>query len=319
MKVFWTSGLVVAASLASSCCGVVEVGDLVRFGQQTNLIVWNEEKGTEHFIRQAHFESEAEDMGFIAPTPTVPELAEVDPKVFVMLERMEPIPPNSDMAVASEAKSAGSVEVVQEQDVAGYRATTLKASDSQALAEWMVENEYATTPAIEEWTEFYIDKGWYLTAFKVIKDEDGDMETGTVRMSFKTDKPFNPYYVPSDNLGGPGGLRLYFLADGIAEGKIGGTDEWEEPKWHTAVDRTDRATIAKYLDLSEDALPQKMTLTTFQDHSFPNTAGDDLYFETKQPPFGSALAAGAAVLGGLVLVGGLVYLIRRRRPPVTAD
>lgn len=308
--------------MASSCCGIVEVGELVQFGHQTNLIVWNQEKGIEHFIREAHFDTEAEDIGFIAPTPSVPELAEVDPDVFVMLEGMRPIPPNSDAVAGAAAETdsaAEPVEVVQEQDVAGYRAATLKASDSQALAEWMVENEYATTPAVEEWTQFYIDKGWYLTAFKVIGNEDGEVETGTVRMSFKTDKPFNPYYVPKDNLGGPGGLRLYFLADGIASGKVGDAEAWEEPKWHTTVNDRERNQVAKYLDMSADDLPAKMTLTTFQDNSFPNDAGDDLYFEVKKPPFGSALAAGGAVLGGLVLVGGLVYLVRRRRPPVTAD
>ena len=297
--------------MASACCGVVKVGDLVEFGHQTNLIVWDAERKVEHFVRIAHFESEAEDIGFIAPTPTVPELEEADPHVFVMLENLKPVRPGVDGVVKSAA--AGGVEVMQEVDVAGYRAATLKASDAEKLADWMSENGYSTTDSVEEWTDFYIQKGWYLTAFKVVEDEFGEIETGAVRMSFETERPFNPYYVPVDNRGGNSGLRLYFLAEGVVEGKVGGTDAWKDPQWTTAVDSRKREDIATALDLNVDQLPAQMTLTTFQDYSFPNAAADDLYFEVR-PAGASPLTMGLVVGGILVLGGGLYTLMRRRTP-----
>src|SRR5690606_4832159 len=167
---------------------------------------------------------------------------EVDEDVFVYLEGMKPVPRDSD-SVAAAAGGADDVEILQEQDVAGYRATTLKASDSGKLTEWMKANGYATTPGIEEWTKFYIDKGWYLTTFKVNVD-DGRAETGTVRMSFKTDKPFNPYLVPEDNFGANSGLKLFYMGKGEAVGTIGENGGWVKSSWTTAVSNDQSSAIA---------------------------------------------------------------------------
>ena len=42
------------------------------------LIVWEPSAKIEHFIRVADFHTDAPEMGFLVPTPTIPELFEVD-------------------------------------------------------------------------------------------------------------------------------------------------------------------------------------------------------------------------------------------------
>jgi hypothetical protein len=46
------------------------------------LIVWDPGKGMEHFIRRARFDTTAKDFGFLVPTPSKPELAEVPDSLF---------------------------------------------------------------------------------------------------------------------------------------------------------------------------------------------------------------------------------------------
>lgn len=211
-----TAGLVAGAW---ACCAVSTLGSLVSFGGQVNIVIWDPSTKTEHFVRNAEFFTEAKDLGFIAPSPTEPELAEASKEAFNTLARLEPPPEYAATGAASngptESAKGEDVTVIRVQDVAGYRATVLRATDSKALAAWMKQNGYRTTPAIQKWTEFYIAKDWYLTAFKV-EAKDGEAATGVVRMTFKTEKPFNPYYVPSDNISKdvPGRLMLFFVAPG---------------------------------------------------------------------------------------------------------
>ncbi|MBW2460076.1 MAG: DUF2330 domain-containing protein [Deltaproteobacteria bacterium] len=46
------------------------------------LIVWDAERGVEHFIRRGEFRTDADDFGFLVPTPSPPQLSEVDEDVF---------------------------------------------------------------------------------------------------------------------------------------------------------------------------------------------------------------------------------------------
>ncbi len=295
MKAFLVGATIVSFSVAWTCCAVTSLGDIVEFGSQVNLVIWDEEAGVEHFVRKAHFRSQAEDLGFIAPTPSVPEIVEVDEEVFVTLEKLQPEPPFASKAASSDFATGG-VEVIQETEVAGYLATTVKATDSAALADWMDKNGYSTTPNIERWTEFYIRKGWYLTAFKV-KLDSGRGETGTVRMTFKTEKPFNPYVVPEDNFGASAGLKVYYVGSGKGVGTIGDSGSWVDATWSAPVKQQSHQLIIDQLKL--DSLPKNLTLTAFDDPDFPRPAGDDVYFrhEADMRPLALMATGGAGLLG----------------------
>ena len=271
--------LALCSSIAMACECVSPSGKPVAMGDQTNIIVWNSAQHMEHFIRDAKFQTNGNNFGFVAPTPSKPSLAEVSPEAFDTLASLRPI--KSDEGFAKAADRPGSVSIVQQVDVAGYRATTLLASDSKALARWMRKNGYKTTPSIEGWTKTYITKGWYLTAFKVLKKK-GVASTGTVRMSFKTDRPFNPYFVPNDNInsGHKGTLKVFFVSNGAYQATVGKTAPWQDALWIAPVHSGDAARLAGQFKLAATAIPPRSQVEAFEDHDFPKPAQDDIYFES---------------------------------------
>lgn len=282
---------------ACACCAVSTLDHVVRFASQSNIIIWDPVSKTEHFVRNARFTTDAKDFGFIAPTPTKPTLSKASGVAFKTLASLQPASRSKSAGGAGSGGGPGGVEVLEVKDVSGYRATVLKASDSKGLADWMKQNGYATTPAIEEWTKFYISKGWYLTAFKVLNQEQV-AQTGVIRLSFKTDRPFNPYYVPKDNLpqsgmGGP--LTVFFVAPGQYVGEVEKGGPWVTPKWTARLPEDDSEMIEKLLELERYSIPEDCTITTFEDHKFPSAAAKgDIYFKEK---VGFAMAQFSVALG----------------------
>src|SRR5262252_8742637 len=70
---------------AQGCCPVYPPGKLVVNADQTVIIIWDAATKTQHFIRQASFKSEADDFGFLVPSPTEPELDESGNDTFPYL------------------------------------------------------------------------------------------------------------------------------------------------------------------------------------------------------------------------------------------
>ncbi len=288
-------GASVVTGTVWACSGVGPRGKPVVFGDQTNIIIWDAKHHTEHFIRNANFRSGADDFGFIAPTPGKPDLHEASNKAFYTLASLQPFPPN----VATKANAgfgmggrsrSNEVRVIQEADVAGFHATTLQSESSQAINDWMNEHGYVSTPEVEKWAERYCERGWYLTAFKVVDKTKLAASTGTVRMSFRTNHPYNPFYVPSSNIlvNKKGTLRVYFVARGDYDANIGskssmGTVEpWTTPQWTAPIPEPTAALLAKQVEIGSDGVPKNAQVETFVDNDFPRPAADDIYF-TRRP------------------------------------
>jgi len=321
------SALVLAGS-ASACSGVGPPGRPVVFGDQTNIIIWDEAHHTEHFIRNANFRSGADNFGFIAPTPGKPKLNQASNQAFYTLASLAPV----QQFFGSGGLGGGSgramsksdeVKVIQEADVAGFHATTLWSRSAQAINDWMNEHGYVSTPEVEKWAERYCGKGWYLTAFKVIDKAKMAASTGTVRMTFKTDKPFNPFYVPSSNIQKDrnGTLRVYFVSVGDYDAKIGGVETWQTPQWTAAIPWPTADLLAKQVELPAQAIPDRAQVETFVDNNFPRPADDDIYFVKQQmfpprrAPLGGPIRA-VQLFAMLPLIGGVGVLtvVGRRRP-----
>lgn len=219
------------APSAEACATAPPAAESVRIASESAIIVWDEKSKKEHFIRRASFSTSAKDFGFLVPTPTKPELAEIDdgvfdaldwatrPKVEIREERSGVelgsaflLTRKSDTsAAAGGAKSA--VRVLDEQTVAGYDAVVLEADDPLALAKWLGDHGYDARPALDAWLAPYVAAKWKITAFKVATrgrphreqphSEPGAgsktrLGTQAVRMSFETETPFFPYREPAD-------------------------------------------------------------------------------------------------------------------------
>lgn len=287
VRTLLVSSALATSAAAPACCGVAMNPFSVIFGEQQNIIIWEPETKTEHFIRRASFESKNKEFGFIAPTPTVPELGEVKDEAFAVAakaydayeeakRKAELMPPMGCGRALGEAaaKDAGGIEVLQEVDLAGYRATTLRAKDAKALRAWLAENKFKTEASIEEWITHYVKKDWVFTAF-ILKPVDDVVRTMPVRMTFKTDRPYAPYYVPSVNRGdSESGLQVAFYAAGRYEGEL-------KSVWNGTTVPV-REGMAKELSklTGVKSLPAGLGVTSINANPWPTPdAKEDLYFK----------------------------------------
>src|SRR5438874_11590017 len=73
---------------APACCPVPPSGKPVVNADQTVIILWDPATKTEHFIRQASFKSEADNFGFLVPSPSQPDLDESGNGAFPYLQKL---------------------------------------------------------------------------------------------------------------------------------------------------------------------------------------------------------------------------------------
>lgn len=323
---------------AQACAPAPPRGYDVSIVGEEAVIVWDAAKRIEHFIRRADFSTEAEGFGFIVPTPTVPELVEVDDAIFERLGYA--IRPREEVRYetsgisptcllfatlamrAGDKATAGAapVTVLRHQVVGGYDAVVLEASDPAALSKWLADNGYAEGDTLRAWAAPYIDKGWKLTAFKLAAPEgQGGLATSPVRMSFSTDAPFYPYREPADQREGDGGdrsLRVFFVSDERYSGSLPGDAHWPAEAVYAGgvgVELFDGV-------VPEDAVPRAPYLTAFLDESSPRPGTDDVFFAasndgdvTPEPIVHVVKEPVPVPVELLVPIVGVIWYVRRRR------
>ncbi|EYF06346.1 DUF2330 domain-containing protein [Chondromyces apiculatus] len=323
-----SASLLLATSLAllhprpaSACAPAYPADAQVRIADEAAIIVWDEASRTEHFIRRASFSTTARDFGFLVPTPSVPQLAEVSPGAFEALEartaparvhqtRIDGVTVGMLCALpftlflarslksAPATASAPPVRVLHEQTVAGYDAAVLEADRADALAEWLRTHGYASRPALETWLQPYVARHWKITAFKIAPRERAEqVATSSVRMSFTTDRPFFPYREPADQRESapappPGQaapipaerlLRVFLISRARMEGTLGdGQQPWPgKATWANLLTPSDGPPVT----LTDIPVPfEHAWLTAFEDRASPRPGIDDVFFAPAPDP-----------------------------------
>jgi hypothetical protein len=333
--------------VASACCPVPPSGKPVVNADQTVIILWDAATKTEHFIRKASFKSQADDFGFLIPTPAQPELEESGNEAFSYLQRLteperqkQPRPSGTscgcDAGPPHSATLSKAVNVLEEKLVAGFHAAVLEAQSADALVRWLKENGYAFSSEVKAWAEPYVEAGWKFTALKVVKDQDAkDMQSvaaSALRMSFKTDRPLFPYREPDskDSAQALGAkqrlLRVYFLADARYQGELAKDVAWTgNVAWANKLNPVDRAKTLELLHLPATTAPEEWWLTEFEDPWPYRTAPADLYFSrsadqngVKRPPIIEYVSTAwpadgsAYALAAVLVLPPLVRRIRRK-------
>jgi hypothetical protein len=330
-----------------ACCPAPPPGIPVVNADQTVIMIWDAETKTQHFIRQASFKSEADDFGFLVPTPSEPELAESGNAAFPFLLKLtEPakriLPrPSSGFGCGcggSEPRTVttAAVTVVQEKLVAGFHAVVLEADSASALVGWLKKHGYAFSPEIEAWAEPYVQAGWKITALKVAKEADANgksVAASALRMSFKTDRPLFPYREPDSSASAAALdarkrlLRIYFLAEARYQGELTEENPWTGTvAWSDKLSSQDRKKTLELLKLPESTGPAEYWLTEFEDEWPYQIAPADLYFSPdsdqksvhREPiiEYATSVAPGDAMaytLAALVFVTPVYCRIRRGR------
>jgi hypothetical protein len=303
-----TSPLVVTAALvatlsfqlshsgqAHACAVAPAAGQAVHTQREDALIVWDESRHLEHFVRSAVFETTAKSFGFLVPTPSRPTLAEASETAVTLLAgltaaavvhestyvlvpigcTMLPFELTSRKGVATAAgvEAPGGVHVLEQTRVAGLDAVVLEADDAGALAAWLHAHDFAFRDALQRWVGPYLAKHWKITAFRYSRPELASnapmavdpIASRAVRMTFPTDTPVYPYREPDDVPVIDGReLRLFVLSSSPLEGRL--ADEADRA-WPAALPFSAR--LASPLDLGtalpDVALPSAPWLMEFSD------------------------------------------------------
>lgn len=278
---------------AHACAAVTRDGSLVVNADQTVIMIWDPAGQTQHFIRQANFKTDASDVGFIVPSPSRPQLAEADNAAFATLaEITAPYVRSGGGSIGCSAveKSAparqSSVQVIEQQQVAGYDTTVLTARSGADLVEWLKKNGYPNSPETAAWAAPYLGGDWHFTAMKVAKQETGaqDLNAAALRITFRTKRPIFPYREPDSaaamrKLNAPARLlRIHFIADARYTGALDGGGKWTgKAVWSDDI-TPHRDRLLRELKLPATTGPSKWILTEFEDRWPYAKATGDLYF-----------------------------------------
>jgi len=298
-----------------ACCPAGPKDKPVVNADQTVILLWDAANKMEHFIRRASFKSDADDFGFLIPTPTQPDLQESGNDAFATLLKLTE-PEVQTILEASWACGIGcskksemtksemkleSVTVLEQKQVAGFHAAVLAATSAEALVGWLLSNGYYYSPQIQEWAKPYVDQNWKFTALKVSKDQGGkaskDLTTKSLRISFKTDTPLFPYREPDpESLAKDLGarhrlLRIYFIGDARYKEDHGQSIWPGNVDWAGKISPQDRSQILAALKLPETTGPSDWHLTEFVNDWPYRSAPTDLYFtradnqsDVRRPP-----------------------------------
>jgi Uncharacterized protein conserved in bacteria (DUF2330) len=299
-------------STGPACCPAPPAGKPVLNADQTVIIIWDAAARTQHFIRQASFKSEADNFGFLVPSPSQPELNESGNEAFSYLQKLtepetirQPRPQGQGCGCGGAksvefAMKSADVRVLEEKMVAGFKASVLEAGSANALVNWLKDNGYAFSPQVEAWAKPYIDQGWKFTALKIAKSKDDKdnklVASSALRMTFKTDRPLFPYREPESTAKDIGTskrlLRIYFVAEARYQGDLTKDDPWTgKVAWTNKLKATDRSKALELLKLPETTGPAEWWLTEFEDDWPYRVAPADVFFarchdqnEVKRPP-----------------------------------
>jgi hypothetical protein len=251
--------LALASPSRASACAIVEAPHTfaASIALEDALIVWDEARQTEHFIRSALFDTRLESIGFLVPTPSPPALAEASDSVFPALERITApqieivqqrcfellgftaslLPNNlSSFNCGVKVGAPPRVSILGQETVADVDATTLAASDTSALAGWLGAHGFAMRDGLRKWLDAYVRRGSSLVAFRYPRptaEPDGESSppsfaSRAIRISFHTPAPVYPYFEPEDAAGGVRrGLRVYVVAERPMNGELEGGGAWE--------------------------------------------------------------------------------------------
>ncbi len=302
--------VILALIVLLACCPAGRTGSPVVNADQTVIMVWNPETKTQHFIRKASFKSSAQDLGFLVPTPSIPELAETGNDAFGMLamvtapEVIRRRRSESGGCLACglvESKSAApardaNVTVLAEARVAGFDAKVLEATSADALVEWLNQNGYEFSPEVAAWAQPYIVDGWKITALKVASDSPvnadaaesklpSKLEAKALRISFRTERPLFPYREPDPTTAAAAlqaktrMLRIFFVSDKRYHGELTPEQPWTgSTAWAGKLSPAQTGALDKALQLPPNSLPSQTYLTEFEDLWPYRAAPADVYF-----------------------------------------
>jgi len=291
------TALACLAQPSAACCALSPARHHAVNADQSVIILWDEAQQRQHFIRKASFRSSDDDVGFLVPVPSMPELSESGDSAFPLLSTITAPPPPAAgfplgcaaVAPAASYRAVG-VRVLAQQKVAGFDASVLAADSGRDLSRWLNRNGFSLSPAVAAWADPYIQQQWRFVALKLAKPDPSQPKVAaqSLRLSFQTDRPLFPYREPESATAArelqasPRLLRIYFIASRAHHGSLGNGQPWSgRTVWSGDITRW-RTDLLALLKLPAATAPGTWWLTEFEDRWAYETAPGDLWFSPEK-------------------------------------
>jgi hypothetical protein len=300
-----------AAPAGACACGVAIEATVT---DEEALVV--EEPGQERIVLSLDLASDSRRgrAAVVLPVPSAPTVAAIehgDPLAYLDLATA---PEPSAGGAPGEGEAAGAappVDVIGREEVGGYDVSRLRASDPEALGEWLQANSYSLPAGAEPILADYIDRGWAFVAIRLAPGSSGRLKP--LDVSFATDSPVYPMRL-EQLATDPVSLTLYALADG--ERRVPGL----ATVWSGPVSELSPQPPAELADLFAEG-----TVVTRMEADAADPAGFTSDLEIvplssagPAPPIENDSGLSAAAVIGICAAGALVaaalYLVVRGRP-----
>ncbi|MFA6271864.1 MAG: DUF2330 domain-containing protein [Patescibacteria group bacterium] len=228
--------------------------------------------GVETMVVSITFQGDADNFGWVIPTPSKPTITKGSDELFTSLDQLTQIYYGYDDNMMSGGMPLSGtdaekqVTIIDTQQIEYYEVTTISATDKDALTTWLNDNGYSYPESASYILNSYIDNGWYFVAMKIdTKSLQSDsviqqLKTGhavPVAISFETENLVYPMKIssvtssPENNVGveytagvvNEGVLlenedKLTMTADNAISSNGGTLEAWIKPNWSAEETKT---------------------------------------------------------------------------------
>lgn len=189
------------------------------------------ENGLETLILSVTFRGDAEDFGWVIPTPSRPQVSKSSDELFTSLEQIttfaeDLVRPLTFEEAYNLGKATRSVHVIETKKIEYYEVAVLTADEPEALAEWLAANDYQFPKKASYILDSYIENNWYFVAVKIDTEAispgvDRQLRQGhmiPLQLKFSTDKIVYPLKITStlETLDTP---KYYSLEEELSESR----------------------------------------------------------------------------------------------------
>lgn len=164
--------LIFVPFLSNADGGLVSPPDYYIWENEQQAVIFYED-GVETLAVTMSFQGNAEDFGWIMPTPNQPTVNKASKKLFSNIDDLTYPVYEYDSGWGfktysmAEDSAPSSVSVIEQTKVDYYDVTILQATDSNKLTEWLTENGYNYPTEYTYLLNDYIKNEWYFTAIKI--------------------------------------------------------------------------------------------------------------------------------------------------------
>ncbi len=274
--------LTLAAAPVEACgCGgyVPREGD-AHVSQERALLRWDGQ--TEDVVMAFNVQGSSDQAALIMPVPARANVKLADPKLFdtlqeltkpVVEKRARPFTLGAGGASEAVGGAAPAVTLLDRQALGPFDVSTLTATDSNALVDWLKTNGYNLSPQLAASLEPYVDQKWYYVAVRLTPGQ-GDQLKGSldpIWVSFPTQQLVYPMRA-SAAASIPMPVILYVLAPHrMAKSASFGQSHLSYADWVDPNSPGMTPALAPFVD-------KKMFLTKYQDMAYPSQINGDFFF-----------------------------------------